>query len=510
VTLTLLLDGFAALLQPLPLAVLFLGVFVGSITGVLPGLGPVGAMAILLPFSFALDAASGILMLAGIFFGARYGGSTTAILMRLPGETTSVVTAIDGYEMTKRGRGGAALAVAAIGSFIAGTLGVLILMLVGPSLSDLALHLSSPEFVVLTVLALLLLVRVMGGSPWMAMAAATLGLALSTIGYDALNGMERLTFGSSDLAQGLDPAPLAAGLFGLAEIFASARGGPTVARVARVALRELLPTKAELRRAVPAMFRGGAIGFIYGLFPGPSGVLATYTSYRVEQRLAREHKAEFGSGAIEGVAGPESSDNGAATAHLVPLLILGLPFTAGTALLLSALLAHDVVPGPLFITKQPDIFWTVIAGLYLANIALLILNLPLVGIFVQVLRVPRDILLSTIIAVVLVGTYAVRNSLFDVVVLIVAGVVGYWFVLVGFPRAPLILGFVLGPFIESSLSQTIALSAGNPAYILSRPISVGMIALGTVTLVISTWLRRRGRVLATAPPEPPRPGQDVR
>ncbi|MGH3357195.1 MAG: tripartite tricarboxylate transporter permease [Nocardioidaceae bacterium] len=481
-------DGIAAVVQPDSLLVILVGVLVGTVTGVLPGLGAVGAMAVLMPFSIALDPAQGILLLAGVYLGAQYGGSTTSVLMRVPGEASSVVTAIDGYEMTKRGRGGAALAIAALASFVAGTLSVLALMLIGPQLADIAVRFSAPEFLVLGVVALLVLSRVSGERFALAMVSVGIGLGLAAIGLDPESGQTRLTFGISDANVGIEITSVAVGLFGLAEVFLVLERRRASTPPPGIPMRELLPTRTELGRSTAPMFRGGLIGFLTGLIPGPSAVLATYASYSLERKVSR-HRGEFGRGAVEGVAGPEAANNGATGAAMIPLLVLGIPFAAPTAILLGALTLNDVTPGPLLIADEPVLFWTIIAGLYAANVMLLVLNLPLVGLFTLLLRVPRDILLTAILVVTLVGTYAVRNSIFDVAVLVVMGALGYVMVKCGLPRAPLILGFVLGGLIETSLVQTVALADGDVSYLLGRPIAMGILALGLVALVAPALVR---------------------
>lgn len=482
-------DGIAAVADPTSLVVILIGVLVGTVTGVLPGLGAVGAMAVLMPFSIVLEPAQGILLLAGVYLGAQYGGSTTSILMRVPGESSSVITAIDGYEMTKRGRAGAALAIAALASFVAGTVAVVVLMIVGPQLADVAVKFSAPEFLVLGVIALLVLARVTGGPFGLSMVAIAVGLGLSAIGMDPESGQSRLTFGLTEANVGLDITSVAVGLFGLAEVFFVIERRGKSASPAHVRPRELLPTREELRRSGPPMVRGGVIGFLMGLIPGPSAVLASYASYGVERRFSR-HRDELGSGAVEGVAGPEAANNGATGGAMVPLLVLGIPFAAPTAILLGALTLNDVTPGPLLISEEPELFWTIIVGLYAANIMLLILNLPLVGLFTLLLRVPRDLLITAIVVVALVGTYAVRNSMFDVGVLIAMGVLGYLMVKGGIPRAPLILGFVLGGLIERSLVQTVALADGQVGYLLERPIALTILAVGIIGILTPTVLRR--------------------
>jgi putative tricarboxylic transport membrane protein len=489
-----LIEGFISVITPVSLAALALGVIVGTIVGVLPGIGPIGAMAILMPISYTFGASAGLLMLAGIYFGAMYGGSTTSILMRVPGEGSSVITAIDGYEMTKRGRGGAALVIAAVGSFVAGTIATTLLALVAPGLSAVAIQFSAPEFFAIGLFALLVLSRLTGASMSRSMVAAALGLALGTIGFDGLTGTRRLDFGSLELAQGIDLTTVAVGLFGVAEIFFMIERRAKPVEIARVRFRELYPTRTEWRRSFPSILRGSLIGFGLGLTPGPSAVLSTYASYAAEKRFSK-HRHELGRGAVEGVAGPESANNAASGAALVPLLVLGIPFAAPTALLLSGLTVHAIIPGPLFIAQHEALFYSLIAGLYLANLMLLILNFPLVGLFTRLLSIPRDLLIVMILIVAMIGVFAIRQSLFDVGVLLVMGVVGYGMAKLGLPRVTLVLAFVIGPRIESSFRQTMRLADGDLGFVASRPIAVVVLALTVVVLVLPAIRRSvRGRI----------------
>lgn len=484
-----LMAGFEAILHPGPLFAMFLGVIVGSLVGALPGIGPVGAMAVLLPLSFSLDPAAGLLMITGIFLGSQYGGSTASILMNVPGEASSVVTAIDGHEMTKRGRAGAALAVSAIGSFVAGTLAVVLLMFAAGPVSELALSFSAPEFLALSVFALFVLSRLSGGSFSATMVAAGIGLALATVGVDETSGGVRYTMGSDSLISGVEITPVAVGLFGVAELMLLVERRGTVPKLPTVRMRELYPTRAELRRAAPSMGRGSVLGFLFGLLPGPGAAVSTYASYMLERRVSR-YKGEFGKGAIEGVAGPESANNGAAGGSLVPLLVLGVPFAAPTALLLAGFTIHGVIPGPLFIDQEPDLFWSLVAGMFLANVALLVLNLPLVGIFTAMLRVPRDVLVALILLIAAVGTFAARNSIVDVGWMIAMGILGYGMVKFGLSRAALMLAFVVAPLMERSLLQTITLSQDDPAYMLGRPLAVTLLLLSLIALAAPPLVRR--------------------
>lgn len=490
-----LLPALNAVLQPAPLLGLLLGVLIGSLTGVLPGLGAVGAMAVLMPFSIALDPIAGILMLAGIYIGAQYGGSTTAILMRIPGESSSVITSFDGYAMTQRGRAGVALAISAIGSFIAGTLAVAGLMLLGPTLANVALNFSSPEFLALAFIALLVLSRITGDSFWLSFASALLGVVFATVGLNVISAVPRFTFGIQEFALGIHVTPLAVGLFGLVEIFLQLEGSEKPPRVHGVKLKELLPSRTDLRRSIAPIFRGGSVGFVFGLIPGPAAVMSTYASYTFERRVSKR-KEEFGKGAVEGVAGPEAANNAASGSAMVPLLILGIPFAAPTAILLGALTLHGLSPGPALISQNPVFFWSIVLGLYFANAVLLVLNLPLIRLFTYILRTPSDILMGGVLLVTIIGTYAIRNSFFDVYVLLFMGVLGYLFAKAGIPRAPIILGFVMGGVLERSFAQTMALSGGNLAYLLNRPIVVGLGVVGILVFVLPPAVKRAARARA--------------
>lgn len=481
--------GFAAIFDPILLLTLVVGVLVGSVVGVLPGIGPVGAMALLLPLSFALEPAAALILIAGIYLGSQYGGSTSSILIGVPGEASSVVTTLDGYPMAKKGRAGVALAVAALGSFVAGTIAVLLLMLVATPLSHFAAQFASPEYLALCVFALLVLSRLAGGSIVTTFAAVGLGLMLATIGLDGTSGTLRFTLGITDLIQGVDVTAVAVGLFGIAEILLLAEGNGTVTRLPKVPFRSLIPTRTDLRRATPPMLRGGLLGFLFGLIPGPSAVVSTYASYMVEKRISK-HKDEFGQGAIEGVAGPEAANNGAAGGAMVPLLVLGLPFNAATALLLAGFTIQGVIPGPLFIQNNPALFWTLVAGLYAANIALLVLNLPLVGMFTSLLRIPRDLLLAFVVLIAIVGTFAARGRLSDIFWLLVMGLLGYLMVKLQISRVALMLAFVIGPLFESSFKQTVVLSRGDPLYLLGRPITATVLVITVLIMVLPIVVRR--------------------
>jgi putative tricarboxylic transport membrane protein len=486
--------GFSIALAPQNLLACFIGVVIGTIVGVLPGIGPVGAMAILLPATFGQNPATALIMLAGIYYGTMYGGTITSVLLNVPGEATTVVTCIDGYQMARKGRGGAALAVAAVGSFIAGTLGNVALMFFAPFLADQAIKFGPPEYFAIILVGLILLSRIGGESAIRSFIMVCLGLVLGSVGMELTSGTTRFTFGRIDLAQGVGLIPVAMGVFGVSEVLIIAEKITGISPVIKVKLRELFPTREEWRRSTPAMFRGSAVGFGIGLIPGPATILATFYSYILEKRVSK-HPEEFGKGAIEGVAGPESANNAASVAVMVPLMALGIPFGAAAAMLLGGLMIHGVQPGPLLITKNPDIFWGVIASMYIGNVMLLVLNLPLVGVFTSILRIPQHFLMALILIFCVIGAYSVNNSLLDVWVLIGMGIIGYFLRKVGFNMAPLILGLVLGPMMEEKLVASLMMTRGSIMDILTRPLTATIFAVGITVLVLPDLLKAIKRSL---------------
>lgn len=464
-----LLSGFSIALNPIYLYYALLGTILGTITGVLPGLGPLGAMAILLSFTLTMDATGAMILFAGIYYGAMYGGSTTSILLNIPGEAASVVTCIDGYQMARKGRAGAALTVSAVGSFVAGTISIFGLMIAASALANVALKFGPPEFFAIGVCGLLLLARLSGGSVFNSFIMILLGIAVSTVGLDFVTGEERFTFGVYELGQGIEFLPVAMGLFGIAEVLETAERKEQSRSVLKVRLRELLPTREEWRRSIHPIWRGSVLGFLIGLIPGPSPVISTFVSYLVEKKLSK-HPEEFGQGAIEGVAGPEAANNAAVGGAYVPLMALGIPFTPAMAVILGALMLHNITPGPNLISEKPELFWGVIASMYIGNIMLVVLNLPLVNVFVSILKIPRQILLPCIVLLCLIGVYSINASYLDLIVLVIFGYVGYILRGLGFQPAPLILAMVVGPMIETSLRQSLKITGGNPGPLFSRPI----------------------------------------
>ncbi|HEY7870988.1 MAG TPA: tripartite tricarboxylate transporter permease, partial [Methylomirabilota bacterium] len=491
--------GFSIALTPGNLFACFVGVLVGTIVGILPGIGPVGAMALLLPSTFALQPATALIMLAGIYYGAMYGGSTTSILVNVPGEAGSVVTAIDGYQMTRKGRAGAALAVAGVGSFVAGSLGVVGIMLASAWLAEQALRFGPPEYFAMAFAGLLLLSRLSGGSVLQAFVLVAIGLGLGTVGMEPISAIRRFTFGSTQLSQGIELVPVIMGLYGIAEVLLIAERGARRAQIISVRLRELLPTRQEWRQSTAPILRGSVVGFFTGLIPGPASVLSTFIAYALERRVSKTPE-RFGQGAIEGVAGPEAANNGATAGAMVPLLSLGIPFSPATAILLGALVITGIQPGPLLISQRPEVFWGVVASMYVGNLLLLILNLPLVGVFVSVLRLPQHMLATLVLLLCLVGAYSLNNSQLDLWVLVGFGLFGYALRKLAIDPSPLVVALVLGPMMEKTLRQSLFMSRGDVLEMLSRPLTLTLLLLGlaaVVAPVVTRWVR--GRPISAAP-----------
>ena len=451
--------GFAIALTWQNLFWCLVGCFSGTVVGVLPGLGPLAGMALLLPFTFDLPPESALIMLAGIFYGAMYGGSTTSILARIPGEAASVVTCIDGHEMARQGRAGPALVISAVGSFLGGSLSVVGLMLFAPVLADVMLTVGPAAEFVLMTLALIVVSFVSAGRPIKTIAMILLGLTIGLVGLDPLTASPRFTYGLIELADGISFVPLSIGLFGLSEILLNLDSRDTTVPI-RPKLRELLPDPQDLRQSAPAIARGSVIGFAFGVIPGISHVVSTFVSYAVEKRLSRRPE-EFGHGAIAGVAGPETANNATTGSAMIPLLVLGIPAIPATAILLSAMLIHGVRPGPQLIGDHPDVFWGLIASMYVGNSILLLLNLPLVGIFVSLLRVPRTYLAPSILLICMVGVYSVSASALDLWIMLGAGIAGYALRKFGFDVAPLLLALVLGGRAELNFRRALTISDGD-------------------------------------------------
>jgi putative tricarboxylic transport membrane protein len=446
--------------QPVNFFACFIGAVIGTLVGVLPGLGPAAAMALALPLTLKLGPTAGLIMLAGIYYGSMYGGSTTSILVNVPGEPASVVTTIDGYAMARKGRAGAALAISAIGSFVAGTFSVIALQLFAPLLAKSALAFGPAEYFSLTVLGVILLSNLTGKSRIKSLMMIMIGLMLSAVGMDPLAGVDRFSFGFESAQGGVSFIALTTGLFGVAEVLSLLAEKEEPVDLLPVKFRELYPNREEIKRSIAPMARGSVLGFFIGLLPGPAATVASFASYGLERRISK-HRDEFGKGAIEGVAGPESANNAAAGGAMIPLLSLGLPFTPATAVLLGGMLLHGITPGPFLLRDRPDVFWGVIGSFYLGNMMLLILNLPLVGIFAKIVRVAPKYLMPTVLVLCVIGAYGDNSNFFDVWVMLGAGIVGYIMRKYNYEPAPLVVGLVLGPVMERSIRQTLIISRGD-------------------------------------------------
>ena len=478
------MQGFAVALQPMNLLWCFLGVVLGTVIGVMPGLGPPATIAMLLPLTFLMNPASAMIMLAGIYYGAKYGGSTTSILLNVPGESASVATCFDGYQMARKGRAGAALGIAAIASFIAGTVGVLGLMLIAPPLAKMALAFSSPEYFALMALGLAMVVLLAGRSMVKALLAMLVGLWLAGIGTDLFSQTSRFTFGQMELLSGVDFVVVAIGVFAIGEVLTNMEGREAAkALPVPKGIRNLLPTLQDLKDSRFAFANGSLVGFLIGVLPGAGSTIASFISYGVEKAVSRR-PGEFGHGAVEGVAAPEAANNSETGGALVPLLTLGIPGSTTTAILLAALVLWGFKPGPLFISENPALFWGLVASMYIGNVMLLVLNLPLVPLFAQVLRAPGYVLYPAVFGVSMVGVYSVSGSLFDLGLLAGFGLLGYLMRKLDYPAAPLILGLVLGAALERALRQSLMMSEGSLSILVTRPISAAMLLLALLILLI--------------------------
>ncbi len=476
-------NGLSIALQPGNLFYCFVGVFLGTLIGVLPGLGPAGAMSILLPLTFKMPAATAIIMLAGIYYGAMYGGSTTSILVNIPGEAASVVTTLDGHQMALQGRAGPALGIAAFGSFIAGTLGIIILQLLSPPLVSVALRFGPPEYFALMTLGLVILTYLAQKSIAKALLMAGMGVLLGMVGLDNISGRPRFTLGIPKFMDGVGLIPLIMGLFGVSEVFISMEKAIT-REIAKAPISHLLPSLRDWAESKWAILRGSIIGFFLGILPGGGAILASFVAYAIEKRLAKD-PGRFGKGAIEGVAAPESANNSAASGAFIPLLTLGIPSNVLMAILVGALMIHGIAPGPTLMKEHPDVFWGVIASMYVGNIMLLVLNLPLIGLWVRILRVPTSILFPLILLFCIIGSYAENYSIIDVAMMLFFGVAGYFLRKFEYEPAPLILAFVLGPLLETNLRLSLILSDGAFSIFIYRPISAGCLLLALALLLTS-------------------------
>jgi TctA family transporter len=473
----------------------FIGCFLGTLIGVLPGIGPLATIAMLLPITFNVPPVSALIMLAGIYYGAQYGGSTTAILVNLPGETSAVVTCMDGYQMARQGRAGPALGIAAIGSFFAGTVCTMIIALFGPPIAEMALKFGAPEYFSLMLMGLVTAAVLAHGDMMTSLAMVALGLLVGVVGTDVNSGMARYSFGFAELTDGIGFVVLAVGVFAIAEIVTNL-GDTEERQVFTKKVKNLLPTWDDIKQSSGAIVRGTAIGAFFGVLPGTGPSIASFSSYMVEKKLAKD-PSRFGKGAIEGVAGPESANNADAQCKFIPTLTLGIPASATMALMLGALTIQGIAPGPQVMTQKPDLFWGLIASMWLGNAMLVILNLPMIGLWVSLLKVPYRLLFPCIMAFSCIGIYSVNNSAFDIYMTAFFGVVGFVWVKLECPPAPMLLGFVLGPLMEENLRRALLISRGDPSVFVTRPISLAFIIM-TILIVIIMFLpaiaKRRGAI----------------
>ena len=477
-----LIFGFGVAFSLQNLLYCLIGVSVGTLIGVLPGIGPLGTIAILLPITFNVTPVAAMIMLAGIYYGAQYGGSTTAILVNLPGETSSVVTCIDGYQMARQGRAGPALAIAAIGSFFAGTVGTLLVALFGPPLAGFALKFGAPEYFSLMLMGLVAAAVLAQGDIVKSLAMVVLGLMLGLIGTDVNSGVQRFSFGLTELTDGIGFIVVAVGVFAIAEIVSNL-GGPEERREFSAQVTSLLPTWEDLKASFFPILRGTGIGSFFGVLPGTGPSIASFASYMVEKKLAKD-PSRFGKGAIEGVAGPESANNADAQCKFIPMLTLGLPASGVMALMLGALTMYGIAPGPQVMTEKPDLFWGLVASMWIGNLMLVVLNLPLIGIWVRLLKVPYRLLFPAIMAFSAIGVYSVNNASFDIYLTAVFGFLGFVLSKLGFPPAPMLLGFVLGPMMEENLRRALLMSKGNPSVFITHPLSLVFMIATLLILVV--------------------------
>jgi putative tricarboxylic transport membrane protein len=494
-----LLVGFETALTPENLLFCFLGVLLGTVIGLLPGLGSTTGVALLLPLTLAMEPVTALIMLAGIYYGAQYGGTITSVLISTPGEAASITTTFDGYPMAQKGRAGAALAIAAIGSFIAAIISLALLMTLAPPLARIAVQFGPVEMLAVVLLGLLTIVAFSGTQKMLGVTMAALGIALATVGLSSTSGAARYTFGSVNLLSGVPLVEMMIGLFAVGEVLYQIRNG--AARPIRARFRDLMLTRDDLKRSGAPILRGSFLGFVFGTLPGAGTTLASFMAYAAEKKVSK-NRDEFGRGAIEGVAAPESANNAAANANFIPTLTLGIPGGATTAILLGAFTLYGIQPGPLLFEQQPVLTWGLLASFFVGNVMLLVLNLPLAPVFAQLLRVPYGYMYPTILLTCFVGAYSMTNTMFSVWVVVVFGIIGYLLKTLDVPLAPLVMGLVLGPLLEKSLAQTMSLGEGSFAIVFQKPIALGIFVLAAVLFVAPSatgLLRRRRRGPVTAP-----------
>lgn len=495
--------GFATAFTPVNLSYCFFGVFLGTFIGVLPGLGSLAAISMLLPLTFYLEPTTALIMLGGIYYGGEYGGSIASILLNLPGTPSAAVTCLDGNPMAKNGRAGVALFVTAVASFVGGSVGIVALMGFGPAIAQIGLSFGPSDYFALMLLGLVAAVTVGNGSVVKGLIAVVLGLLLGTIGTDVTSGEFRYTFGFLELRDGVSLVGMAMGLFGIAEVVSSIRGSKHQKITAKVTARSMMPTRDDIRRTLAPMARGSSIGGFLGALPGAGTVTAAFLAYAMEIRLAKD-KSRFGKGAVEGVAAPESANNAAAQTAFIPTLTIGIPGSATMSIMLGALMIHGITPGPLLISDHPTVFWGLIASFWIGNLFLLVLNIPLIGMWMRVLQFPYKYIYPIVIALICIGVFSMRTSVFDVGLVVIFGALGYLMQRVGYSPAPLILGFVLGPMLEENLRRAMLMARGDPYRLISDPLTGTLLVLSAALLVWALWggLRNviRSRRLANMPP----------
>jgi TctA family transporter len=478
--------GLDAALEPVTLLYCFIGVFLGTLIGVLPGIGALAAISLLLPITYHIPPTAAIVMLAGVYYGAQYGGSTASILLNLPGTPSSAVACLDGYPMAKQGRAGVALFMTTIASFVGSMLGILILVLFSPSIAELGLKFGPAEYFSMMLVGLIAASTLASGSPAKGLAMVALGLLLGTVGTDVNSGVARFDFDIPELMDGINLVALAMGMFGIAEVISGINQPRESDVKEKITLRTMTPTRQDVRESIMPMLRGTGIGSFFGALPGTGASIASFMSYAVEKKVSKTPE-KFGNGAIEGITAPESANNAAAQTAFVPTLSLGIPGDAVMALMLGALIIHGIQPGPLLMTQQPELFWGLIVSFGIGNIMLMVLNLPMIGMWVAILRIPYRVLFPAILVFISLGVYSVNNNTFDVIVVAIIGALGYLLAVLRFEAAPLLLGFVLGPLMEENLRRALLLSRGEMSTFIDRPISAGFLAFGLAIVLWSAW-----------------------
>jgi putative tricarboxylic transport membrane protein len=493
-TLQHLANGFSVASTPEALFFCFVGVTVGTLIGVLPGIGALATISMMLPITYGMDPTSALIMLAGVFYGAQYGSSTAAILLNIPGTPTSAITSLDGYPMSRQGKAGVALLITTLTSFFGGVFSIILMIVFAPMIARFAMSFSAAEYFSVMLLALVAASSLSVGSAMKGTAMVVLGLVIGTVGMDINTGTIRFTMGQSFLMDGVGIVALAIGLFGVAEVLQSLGNAASKPKPQKVSLRSMTPSRHELKQSAAPAVRGAAVGAFFGILPGPGPTIATFFSYALEKRVAKD-PSRFGKGAIEGIAAPESANNSAVQASFIPTLSLGLPGEPVMAVLLGALILHGIVPGPQLVNQQPELFWGLIASFWIGNVLLLILNIPLIGIWVRVLTIPYKWLYPIILVLIAIGVYSVRFNVMDVYIAGFFGLIGYILKEYGYPVAPLVLGFILGPLMEENFKRALQLSRGDPMIFVERPISAFFLVatLLVVLQFIVPWLRRRGR-----------------